>query len=687
MLWIVGVYTRESVYFRKMWFLQNRRPRSRYPVPERCVFAILCELNRLGQSSEVLNVSPQTVSRCKSWRRYQKSSLLVNSRSWEFLCSRTLLLREFFLVPSRPLLKPNCSHQFETAPWILSRFTEWMVEAFRIEVCGFFSFQHSLNFHDSMHWHLWRLGELFPWIAVPSETLLNPTFVQEETLLFHTTSFHHQDRGTSSVHARISARVPWLSEFEIPTSSFPLLVQSISLNIEMKIIRSVNFSGSVFRFCKSFWITWRICNDVNPGNIFPLEFNCFYIDSQQFFVNKVTFLNSSTWPRHLSIASKCSYIFNPWHRNRIWVNMYFFLLSTWSLDQEMMEISSMREMYFQSYFSLRICFQNVSNNQFSVWFWTNSEFLEVRVSCILWNYPRWMAALLTKDMNILHIKHICLYLVLSLQVLSSLFPHQFPGAGRSRRFIFVSLFPGVCMLSVFHVASLENIRLDLGLGWSAPAGMTASYFIDIHQIGWVSHILRRFFFFFALNGLCNNRFMGFRHCWKPLALVSVSVNLHLKSLLASLWHGALLSGRIRKKIVCNGCKRTLRNSQCWTNGEDDSTHHVWNFLWSACQRVVFWCQHLIWIFGSRWILSTIKHNSVSSGHVSHCWTSSFDHHLDDNFVIFRDVQLRLALRRMCVCGYVVHIGQLINISLAPFSWCLGLGFVARMLALLSRTSF
>ena len=37
---------------------------SRYPVPDRCELANLCELNRLGQWFEVLNVFPQTVSRC-----------------------------------------------------------------------------------------------------------------------------------------------------------------------------------------------------------------------------------------------------------------------------------------------------------------------------------------------------------------------------------------------------------------------------------------------------------------------------------------------------------------------------------------------------------------------------------------------------------------------------------------------
>ena len=44
----------------------------------------------------------------------------------------------------------------------------------------------------------------------------------------------------------------------------------------------------------------------------------------------------------------------------------------------------------------------------------------------------------------------------------------------------------------------------------------------------------------------------------------------------------------------------------------------------------------------------IKRNSVGSGHVFHCWTSSFDDHLDHCFVIFKNAQLRLALRRMCV---------------------------------------
>ena len=31
----------------------------------------------------------------------------------------------------------------------------------------------------------------------------------------------------------------------------------------------------------------------------------------------------------------------------------------------------------------------------------------------------------------------------------------------------------------------------------------------------------------------------------------------------------------------------------------------------------------------------IKRNSVGCGHMSHCWTSSFDDHLDESFVVFK----------------------------------------------------
>ena len=61
-------------------------------------------------------------------------------------------------------------------------------------------------------------------------------------------------------------------------------------------------------------------------------------------------------------------------------------------------------------------------------------------------------------------------------------------------------------------------------------------------------------------------------------------------LLTSFRHGTLLSNLIVRK------KKTSRNSLCWANTEGDSIHLLRNFLWSQCQRVDLWYQH-IW-FGS-----------------------------------------------------------------------------------------
>ena len=76
----------------------------------------------------------------------------------------------------------------------------------------------------------------------------------------------------------------------------------------------------------------------------------------------------------------------------------------------------------------------------------------------------------------------------------------------------------------------------------------------------------------------------------------------------------------------------------------------------------------------------IKSNSVGSGHVSHCRTSSSNDHFDHGFVVFKNVQLRLIVRRMCVGGHIIHITQLINL-LSSFDF-LGLSFGMK-----SRTSF
>ena len=158
----------------------------------------------------------------------------------------------------------------------------------------------------------------------------------------------------------------------------------------------------------------------------------------------------------------------------------------------------------------------------------------------------------------------------------------------------------------------------------------------------------------------------------PELLVSAlpSESLHMKSPLDLFltWPSAFRSDR-QKENHWNDYKR---NSQCWTNEEDMifSIRHVQNFLWLECLRVGFDANKFDLDLGVQIdsVKQPIKRNSVGSWHVSHRWTSSIDNLFDDSFVAFKDVQLRLALRRMCVCGDVVHMRQLINHLGFTFIW-------------------
>ena len=153
------------------------------------------------------------------------------------------------------------------------------------------------------------------------------------------------------------------SKFEIQIPSFPSVVQSMSLYIDMKMIRSVNFSGSMFLSRKSSEIFWRICNFEKSWENTTLEINCFSIDSQQFFVRKETFwtlpLDLPIFQLHLRFLS-----FSP-----------DTLLNR--LDHETILILSMEEMHCQSY-SHSESLQNAPISIF-VWYWLSSEF--PRSSC------------------------------------------------------------------------------------------------------------------------------------------------------------------------------------------------------------------------------------------------------------------------------------------------------------------
>ena len=64
------------------------------------------------------------------------------------------------------------------------------------------------------------------------------------------------------------------------------------------------------------------------------------------------------------------------------------------------------------------------------------------------------------------------------------------------------------------------------------------------------------------------------------------------------------------------------------------------------------------------IKQSIKCNPVGSGHVSHRWTSALNDHLDHGFVVLKNVQLRLTLSTVLLCGHVIHMRLLLNISFA-----------------------
>ena len=83
----------------------------------------------------------------------------------------------------------------------------------------------------------------------------------------------------------------------------------------------------------------------------------------------------------------------------------------------------------------------------------------------------------------------------------------------------------------------------------------------------------------------------------------------------------------------------------------------------------------------------IKCNSVGSGHVSHRWTSALNDHLDHGFVVFEHIQLRLTLSIVLLCGHVVHMRLLLNISFALFSSCYDLGFIDGMVSCPAQVSW
>ena len=171
-------------------------------------------------------------------------------------------------------------------------------------------------------------------------------------------------------------------------------------------------------------------------------------------------------------------------------------------------------------------------------------------------------------------------------------PHRFPWASRVRRFMPISMFPRVSMLSVFLSPHLRIF--DWILAWVSPhrlpgANLTASLFIDIFWIDWVPDLAEGFS---SHSTGCASPDSRVSPSPGSLALVSPLVNLHWKSLLAlsSTWRSAFWSDQ--KENCWKSCKRTSRNSKClkkrrrWFHSS-----RVEKPFGQKCPRVGFWRQH------------------------------------------------------------------------------------------------
>ena len=186
------------------------------------------------------------------------------------------------------------------------------------------------EFHDSKHWYSWILDDRYLWIVPPFEWLCRVPFSFRCVWLKSSIPLLFVSRTEERpVSLRESLRVFLdFSEFETQIPSFPFLVQSMSLNIDMKMISGLwIFQVQCFVLANHSGFSEESAMTKILENI-PLEFNWFSIDSQQFFVKSGHFELSLhlTFPS-TSIASLLSYIFVQmcFHvAHGIWVYTYNF---------------------------------------------------------------------------------------------------------------------------------------------------------------------------------------------------------------------------------------------------------------------------------------------------------------------------------------------------------------------------
>ena len=242
--------------------------------------------------------------------------------------------------------------------------------------------------------------------------------------------------------------------------------------------------------------------------------------------------------------------------------------------------------------------------------------------------------------------------------------HQFPAAPWTCRFTTPHQFSRCRKIECHLVATIENVLLGLGrclppVSWRLVDHNSAP---TLDSAGCSKHPNLSEEVCFALRRFLDTIFLG-------LGLGTAEPSLDVLS-----W--ALMDMTTLLSVCQKMAARKHRDIHGVQRIEQDGPHSSRVTLPLVNMSASwFWVStYLIRILGSKLILSN-NQSSATLWVLDTCLfvgLRAFDEHLDHNFVIFTDVQLRLALRRICVCGDVVHMRQLINISV---SLLFGFGFV------------
>ena len=218
------------------------------------------------------------------WKRLRTLKFLMHSVPWSWWCSWYLHQRTDFLSVHVPISQhfhgfrssrrftPICDCPVDTelircvhnpttrAPqWQILHCDEWCLcfsfYAFPTIQCTC-PFEYRMScFFELFHHFLKQWSPIFPLVLNHTfeTTCLRFRVLWMPNILSHTQSWSMFSNfgGCQSTRFLVS-----------------LLVGVLSLNMDIKMILSLNFSGLMWDLSRSHWMVWRICNSVNPGKSF-----------------------------------------------------------------------------------------------------------------------------------------------------------------------------------------------------------------------------------------------------------------------------------------------------------------------------------------------------------------------------------------------------------------------------------